>query len=582
MLKRLQDFDKQVQHEQIRILYQQSPFVFLGIVLTMTLVAVFLWSRADQTVVLTWVTANVLLTLARVVLVKRFAQRQPQGAALMRWGVVFAASSTVSGLLWGSIAVLFVEPDKVETVLMAAIVLTGMSAGSLVPLSAFLPACYGFTLGALTPLAVVMLGSDSDTLVFIGYLVFAFLVVSLSYAVINNRNLAESIRLRFGNLDLLEDFREQKQRADRANLDKSRFLAAISHDLRQPLHAMDLYLGALDNLLHDDEQKQLLAKARQSSLALNRLLSSLMDVSRLDAGEVVIERKLFDIAAVLNDICQEYQEQTAQVGCRIRVMAESVTVDSDPVMLARMLRNLVNNACHHACASEITLCAERDNGQVVVSVCDNGVGIPSEEQEQVFSEFYQLHNPERDRSKGLGLGLAIVKRLADLLQHELSLQSQSGKGSCFRLGLPFVAMEHQAEAEEGVTGEQDIAGLFLVLVDDEADVRNAMRTLLLQWGCELLVADSWQALHQELQQFDYPPPDLVLCDYRLRENRNGIELVQSLSACFNQPLPAIIISGDTDRRVADKARALGYRLLHKPVQPAVLREAVYHAAHSKA
>ena len=568
----LEHYDTPIHREQVRALFQQSPFLFFGIIFVMVVVAAFFWERAERDVLLIWLAANVALTLARVVLVKSFQRQQPQGHNMQRWGLTFALSSTVSGMLWGSIAILFLQTSETETVLLVAIVLTGMAAGSLVPLSAFIPAYYGFTLCALSPLAYVLLINESDVLVFIGSLVLAFIVVNLGYSFVVNRNLAESIRLRFENLDLLESLRQQKELAEKANADKSRFLAATSHDLRQPLHALDLYLGALANLIDADEQQQLLHKSRQASTALNSLLTALMDISRLDAGDVVVERKPTNIKSLLDAIADEFRDQAQQLGIEIDVDAPAVFADTDPLMLSRMLRNLLNNACAHSGANRITLRAQTNKNTVCVSVCDDGAGIPTDQQQHVFSEFYQLNNPERDREKGLGLGLAIVKRLADLLQHALKLESAPEKGCCFHLELPLVDGVQETVVSEVETADGDISGSFIVLVDDEVGVRDAMRTLLRQWGCELLLTDSVQALQDELLALDYPRPDIIIADYRLRDNTTGIDAVQVVHDRFDSAIPAVIISGDTDRSVQRQTDKHGCLLLHKPVQPAVLRD----------
>ncbi len=576
MLKKtVNRFDTPIHHEQIRALYQQSPFLFLGILGVMAVVVVFFWNRADKQILLLWLAANLLLTFSRVVLVSLFRRVKPQGQALVKWGFVFVLSATVSGIIWGMIVFLFMDPGDVESVLLVVLVLTGMSSGSQVALSTFLPAFFGFGLPALLPLAGVLIDRPEGVFALIGYLVVVFIVVNLGFSVVINSNVSESIRLRFENLDLLKSLRLQKNIAEKASTDKSRFLAATSHDLRQPLHAMDLYLGALKNLLTEKEQLELLDKGLQSSAALSELLSALMDVSRLDAGDVVIDRGVVNVDVLLQAICDEYQERAKQQGITLECQPSKLLVDSDELMLGRMLRNLVNNACTHSEGSHILLRAEKVDEQVLLSVCDDGVGIAEPQQQQVFSEFYQLNNPERDRNKGLGLGLAIVKRLASLLQHELQLESAAGKGCCFKLHLPFVDMAENSAIASEVAADLDVSGLFVVLVDDEADIRNAMRTLLLQWGCELLVADSLQSLQRELDKLQYPKPDMLLCDYRLRENQTGLEVVSAIREYFNIELPALIISGDTDKAIEQKVVEQGCEILHKPVRPETLRAAIY-------
>ena len=579
MIKKFVDrFDTPVHHEQIRSLYRQSPFVFFSVLAVTFFVAVFFWDQADHQLLITWVVANLSLTIARVILVKSFHRIKPQGRALVKWGLVFSLSSVLSGIIWGQIAFLFMDTKDVMSTLFTILVLIGMASGSQVSLSTFLPAFFGFGLPTLLPLAIVLFDQPENTFALIGYMVLVYVIANLAFSLIMNRNVSESIRLRFENLDLLENLELQKNIAEKANTDKSRFLAATSHDLRQPLHAMDLYLGALKNLLSEKEQIELLDKGLQSSAALSELLAALMDVSRLDAGDVVVDRVVVNVDVLMKAICDEYQEKANQQGITLECQPSNIQVDSDELMLGRMLRNLVNNACTHSGGSRISLKAERVGEQVWLSVCDDGVGIAEAQQQQVFSEFYQLNNPERDRNKGLGLGLAIVKRLANLLQHELQLESVDAEGCCFKLRLPFVDMAEHSVKDVMDTVDMDVSGLFVILVDDEADIRNAMRTLLLQWGCELLVADSLQSLQQELDKLDYPAPDVLLCDYRLRENQTGLEVVAAMRQYFKIKLPALIISGDTDKSIEKNAIKQGCEVLYKPVRPEVLRTAIHAVA----
>ncbi|MCF6217734.1 MAG: hybrid sensor histidine kinase/response regulator [Gammaproteobacteria bacterium] len=578
MKKLIDKFDTPIHHEQIRALYQQSPFVLFSVLAVTFIVAIFFWEQVDHKLLISWVVINVTLTFARVVLVKSFHRVNPQGAILVKWGLLFSFSSVLSGIIWGQIAVLFMDTRDVINTLFAVLVLVGMASGSQISLSTFLPAYFGFGVPTLLPLAVVLFNQPEDTFVLIGYMVMVFIIASLAFSLIMNRNVSESIRLRFENLDLLESLELQKDIAEKANTDKSRFLAATSHDLRQPLHAMDLYFGALKNILTEPAQVELLNKGLQSSAALGELLAALMDVSRLDAGDVVVDRGVVNVDILLQTICDEYQEKASCHKMVLEFKPSKLLVESDELMLGRMLRNLVNNACTHSEGTHVALKAERVGEQVLLTVCDDGKGIPEPQQRQVFSEFYQLNNPERDRNKGLGLGLAIVKRLARLLHHELHLESAAGGGCSFKLRLPFAGVVDNVITDAVDTASLDVSGLFVILIDDEADIRNAMRTLLLQWGCELLVADSLKSLQRELAEINYPQPDVLLCDYRLRENQNGLEVVIAMRQYFNTEIPALIISGDTDKVIEVAAVTQGCDVLHKPIRPERLRTAIYNLA----
>jgi two-component system, sensor histidine kinase len=579
MIKKLIDrFDTPLHHEQIRALYRQVPFMLLGLLGVMGFVGFFFWNSVDRQVLISWLLINLLLTVARVLLFKLFQRLQPKGRVVVKWGLLFALSSVLSGIIWGMIVFVFMNLDDVMSVLLVVLVITSISSASLVALSVFLPAFFGFSLPILLPLVITLINQPEDVFTLMGYLIVVFVVANVGFSFIVNRNISESIRLRFENLGMLENLRVQKNIAEKANTDKSRFLAATSHDLRQPLHAMDLYLGALKNLLTSEEQTQLLDKSLQSSAALSELLAALMDVSRLDAGDVMVDRRAVNIDALMQAICDEYREEASQQGISFAFQSSNLLVDSDVLMLGRMLRNLVNNACTHSAGSKISLKAEKMDEQVYVTVYDNGRGIPEEELQQVFSEFYQLSNPERDRNKGLGLGLAIVKRLANLLHHDLQLESAVGEGCYFKLCLPYAGVATGLDLDISEQEEMDVSGLFVILIDDEAEIRNAMRTLLLQWGCELLVADGLYSLQQELEAQNYPKPDVLLCDYRLRENQTGFGVVAAMRKHFNAKLPALIISGDTDKAVEEKAIEQDCEILHKPVQPDVLRAAIHTMA----
>lgn len=541
----------------------------------MTVVTIFFWGKVDQQILIIWLMFNIGLTIARIILVKSFHRLKPEGESLVKWGFLFAASATISGMIWGSIALLFLQPSDIEGVLLVVIVLTGMMAGSLVPLSSFMLAYYGFCLPALIPLSIAMLSQTTGALVLIGYLVLAFILVMLGYSFVVNRNLAESIQLRFENLELLDDLKLQKDIAVKANTDKSRFLAATSHDLRQPLHAMDLYLGALGNLLTSKEQKELLNKSRQSSVALSDLLGALMDISRLDAGDILVNRSVVEVSGILQDIYNEFEDQAKQFGITLKIRVHNAYADTDPLLLARMLRNLLTNALHHSQAKKILLTSRVRANKVYLEVRDNGCGIPESETEKIFSEFYQLNNPERDRNKGLGLGLTILKRLSVLLEHKIVLKTSPHRGCCFRLELSRIETGGDHTTEVDYIQSADVSGLFIMLIEDEISVRDAMRTLLRQWGCELLAADSLSNLEKEISSLSYPPPDIIIADYRLRENKNGLQAIVSLRERFRVNIPAIVISGDTDKRIDKQVKQQGCEMLNKPVLPEVLRETIH-------
>lgn len=567
-------YSAQVKQEQIRLLFRQSPFLFFIATSMMLAVAYIFWDHTDRTYLLMWLGVSLVYTFLRIIFIKSFHRNKPQHEAVLKWGKIFALTSFASGLLWGSIAFIFVDTQEIESAVLVVIVLAGVSTGSLSPLSAYLAAYIGFNTLALTPFIALMLSESSGIFPLLGYLTIALFFVNFAHSFAINQNIINSIQLRFENLDLLSHLEIEKEVAEKANKDKSRFLAAASHDLRQPLHAMDLYLGALKNILTSDDQQSLLNKSQLSSNSLSELLNSLMDVSQLDSGNVSINEEIIDVHGLLNDICQSMLPQAQKSDIDLNVDAENIYIFSDPVLLGRVLRNFITNAIRHSGCENINLCATKNNDMATISVSDDGKGIESAELENIFSEFYQLNNPERDRAKGLGLGLAIVDRIANQLDYKLDVQSPDNKGIIFSLHMPAVDPEKEVEREIENEEVEKLAGLLIIVIEDEADVRDAMRLLLRSWDCEVLAEDSLEAVNAELDQLEYPVPDIIVSDYRLREGKTGMEAINALWKRFDKKVPAIVITGDTTDDVAANISAEQCELIHKPVRPDDLKNII--------
>jgi two-component system, sensor histidine kinase len=257
-------------------------------------------------------------------------------------------------------------------------------------------------------------------------------------------------------------------------------------------------------------------------------------------------------------------------GLRLSVMPSRLVVRSDPVLLERILMNLMSNAVRYTSLGGIIVGARRREGHARLEIWDSGPGIPVEKQQAIFQEFYQLGNPERDRSKGLGLGLAIVKRLAQLLEHPLDLTSSPGRGSRFSIELPLGEARRVTPPPRLRKPPGDLSGAFVVVVEDERLVREGMQDLLTQWGCQVVTAGSAMEAAARLAEHDRIP-DLIISDYRLRDGETGIQAISRLQAEYPVSIPALLISGDTAPERLREARESGLRLLHKPVPPARLR-----------
>lgn len=367
--------------------------------------------------------------------------------------------------------------------------------------------------------------------------------------------------------------RDDALRADRA---KTKFLAAASHDLRQPLQSLFFFAHALSDKLQDHPTAPLLASMTDSLNGLRVMLDSLLDVSRLDAGVVKPSVTDFALGPLLDRLAEEYRIRAAESGLTLRHVPTSAWTSSDPALLERILRNLIENAIRYTERGDILVGCLHRGGSLRLAVIDQGIGIPGDRTEDIFQEFTQLANPERDRRKGLGLGLAIVRRLAGLLEHGVAVQSTPGRGSGFFLDLP-AAVPRPIPKPVRVPAELPDAKGLIVVVDDDTIILLSMRAMLEEWGYEVVAAVSADEAIASLLNLGRQPA-MIVADYRLREGRTGVEAIRDIYGVCGVRVPAVVLTGDTDpARIAEVQRS-GHRLIHKPVSAPMLREILNTAA----
>lgn len=367
--------------------------------------------------------------------------------------------------------------------------------------------------------------------------------------------------------------REKKEEAEAATLAKSRFLAAASHDLRQPTHALGMFAARLVQLPHSPEVRHLVENLESSVRAMQSLLDGLLDISRLDAGTVQVQVRAFSLAVLFEQLQAELALVAEENGLRFRLRPCTVGVLSDPALLHRILLNLLGNALRYTRRGGVLLACRRmaDGQHVRIEVWDTGIGIAPEHHKAIFTEFFQINNKERDRSKGLGLGLSIVARAAELLGHRLQMQSRPGQGTRFSLELPLApagaVLERRSVPRDAV--HDNLAGRLVLLVEDDALAREALLGLLRSWGCVVLEAEDLASALSHVK--GGAAPDVIVSDYRLPRDENGIDVVARLRAEAGSAIPACLISGDTDVSLLQAAKQAGLNLLHKPVRPAKVR-----------
>lgn len=364
----------------------------------------------------------------------------------------------------------------------------------------------------------------------------------------------------------LDELALRNEEAERANAAKTRFLAAASHDLRQPLQAISLLVEVLRERLVGRDVSGLVEKVQASVHALESLFVSLLDISRLDAGAIKPHVQKFSVASVLRLVEANFLPQALAKGLRLDIVHSSAVVLSDPALLERILSNLVSNAVRYTASGRVLVGCRRHRGRLHLLVVDTGPGIAKTFQAEIFEEFFQLANPERDRSKGLGLGLSIVKRTAAILQHPIILRSQPGRGSTFGIDVPLVQESSPAliAPRFSAPDAERFAGAFVLVIDDDKETRFAIEALCGQWGCHVVGADSAEAALETLEAH-LRNPDLLICDYRLRGGRNGNAAIELIRRRLEDDLPAIVVTGDLSVQAGEFAQQRRVALLYKPI-----------------
>ena len=464
--------------------------------------------------------------------------------------------NAIDGAAWGSLTWAAIGHTSLAGSILVFAVTAGCTGGAIWTLGPVFPALSAFLFGIVLVSAskwATMKDPAYATLAFGGVV---FLVTSIHQGLTSSRAAGTAIALRFQNTELIEQLRA-------ASVAKAKFLAAASHDLRQPMHAQSLFIESLAHTSLTQEQRHMVEGARAASEASSAMLDALLDFSRIEAGVIVPTERVFALQPLLHQLEQEMAPQAEAKGLVYRCRESRAVVRSDPALVERILRNLISNAIRYTRTGGVFIGCRKRGAQVVVEVWDTGIGVAPEEQRNIFNEFYQLGNSERDRDKGLGLGLAIADNLAKKLGQGISLASRPGRGSVFRLTLKL--------ANEPVFAEQarkpiEPLSLHVLVIDDDALVREAMQCMLAEWGCS---ADAVESIEQALRAAHERRPSVVISDYRLRDRHTGSQAVAALRASLGD-IPALLLTGDTAPERLREAHGAGLPLLHKPVRAALL------------
>jgi len=587
-------FEPQVEHDLFLLSHRNLSTTGWGQMLLASLVAVTCYGRSNTTRLAIWWGLLTLLGLGYAFLHRRFATEvtlaPPNESGVRRWKRARRTLQFLSAVGWGAMAWLMVPGDAVlNAVLM--IVFAGVVGHAAAGNSA--NDFWAVVVSAITIWLIFIqhipdvFGNDAGMLVLMLTLYIVVLISSLGNT---HRTLRQSIGLKIENKALAVSNAEQAARAEKANRDKSEFLAAASHDLRQPVHALLLLLEAYRQQVPAASDHPLMQHIVAAGQSINSLFNALMELSRLESGTEKITVSQFGLSAALQDVLTGMQPEAQAKGLSLRCYQSpdmrQIQVCTDQVLLKRIVGNLISNAVRYTPRGGVLLTLRRAYGpadqggqNVWIEVWDTGVGIAQEDQARIFDPYVQMGNPERDRSQGLGLGLAIVRRACDLLGFKVALTSVPHRGTRMRLILPDGVIQKRPRQEPVLAASSHgaspraTAGVWLrarrvLLVDDDPLVQLAMQALLKQWQLDVRVATRGDASVLQSCEAGWEP-ECILCDFRLPGTMNGIELLDFLQQQFPAAI-GLLLTGETLPSVQDAAEDAGYMLLSKPVDPELL------------
>ena len=562
---------EQIKAEALRLLYRQSRIVLVVTLLNSGFLVYVLWGVIPDSTLLTWFALVATLSFFRGLSVFFYFTWASSRTSTDHWGTYATIGALLSGILWGSAGIILYAPDEVAYQALLFFLIGGMGAGAYASNSSYIRAFYAFFIPAILPmLAMLLLEGDKIHLTMAAW-GSAFFIAFLYFARNAYHAQIEAIRLRLENQQLLNELSLKHQDAENANISKSKFLAAASHDLRQPLFALGLYTEMLESETDIKKVREIATLIKQSFFSLKGLLDALLDISRLDAGVIKAQKRSFSLRELFDRILFDYEPMAIDKDIQLRVIDTSAVVYSDPTLVERVLRNLVSNAINYTNSGRVLVGLKRSGDHYQIRVYDTGIGIPQEELENVFQEFHQLANPERDRSKGIGLGLAIVQRMLALLGEKISVNSVVGRGTamCFSIqcGEGPIPITMTQKAPEVVTGA------IILVIEDDDEVARGIRAFLEVAGYGVISADSEKNALQQLNSMQLKP-DMIISDYRLREGRNGVAAAEAVLVYLGKKLPVLIITGDTAPERIREAASYGYRLLHKPMIPTEFKRIV--------
>ena len=527
--------------------------------------ALFYWHLRDP-MVLVWLGLHTL-QLLRYPLV-RPSFRDPHATHRSGfWARRKCRELMLYSTIWGLAPWLFMPRNDLPLTALFMLVMLGLSSAGVPSVAPRWGAVLAFVLPMMVGLITALTWIGDTVHLFLAVCCLLYVGATLHFARRQHLLLTESLLMRFEKEALAEQLAQQNQATQRASDEKTRFFAAASHDLRQPLHAIALFGAVLEKNLAGQPEHAHAARLMRAVHALGASLDTLLDVSRLDAGVIEPEVQPVALGPAFLALHQSFATLAESKGLELRVRSTPLWAQSDPALLQRLLANLLDNAIKYTSRGGVLVVARGRGPQVWIDVIDTGIGIAPEHAERVFDEFYQVNNPGRDRTRGLGIGLSIVRRLSRLLDHPLQLRSRPGHGSRFRVLLPATAAPPARLPDAPVTAPPHTLPRRVLLIDDETDITEAATALLGAFGVVLETVNDEVGAERALQAASAAgqPFDALLCDFRLADGADGLDAALRLRERFDAQLPLLLITGETAPERLQRVHDSGVPVLFKPV-----------------
>jgi signal transduction histidine kinase/CheY-like chemotaxis protein len=560
--------EAEVRAEQLRAHFAQIPAMAIAPTVGGLYTVWVLWDAVDNRYLVGGMSAVTLLSVLRLLVHHHYFSLPREQGGQTKWHAFAILTALLSGCIWGSAAPLLYPPRLPAYEAYLVVLLTLLPVVPVAALAAYMPAFYAYYFPCIGPFIVTLALQAGRAEHMAALLLLMMMGAMLTFARRYSQSLGEAIRLRL-------ELDRKTQQLEAVVRHKSQFIAAAGHDLRQPVHAMGLFLASLRQRGARSDEEPFIEHLDASLRNLRSMLTNMLDISRLDAEVVGPQQEDFAVESLLHRLAAEHAPLAAQKRLQLRCRATPALVHSDPVLLERILRNLLANALRYTSHGGVALTCRAQGSCVRLQVWDTGIGIAASALPAIFDEFRQLGHHDGGEAGGLGLGLAIVQRMSLLLGHRIEVRSVPGRGSVFSLVLPRGAAAPAASVAphprvSDAPPRREMAPGWVLVIEDDAASAAGSAALLAQWGHRAAVCDSVEAALAALDGTQ-GEPQLLIVDFRLAAGRSGLDAVAPIQQRLARAVPVILVTGDTAPARIREAFDAGHVLLHKPVDPQRLR-----------